>query len=563
MILAGLAQLVAGALESGVTNDEPTHVSRTTTWLDTGWYVQADRMTDGRPDPSLDSGGSVGAPYVYGPAFAAGGHALNVFAGNEEIATASHGADATAVRHLLSALIGALTAFACGAAVWALTSSWRFGLWTVAALLVIPLWSGMSFFNPKDIPAAAGYTFFTVGLILALSWRPTPRIRVVRPWVIGLLIAGGVYIGAGTRLAFWLPLLAALSTYGVLALLQWRAGHTSGTTRRRDFLVIGLGTLAGTAAVIAIYPTIFSNPLDLLRYSVDSSSDFPWTGFTLTAGHLLPEHPPWWYLPAWGFASTPLLIGLFALGGAIAAVVAWVRADRSRSGGWLAAVSRRRDLGLLLALQQLLMLSAASMILGSTMYTGLRQHLYILPAAAILAGAGEDRFWHWADRQGNRRRIRRGGAAALVGLALIVPAAEGLLLFPYNYVYVNPVAGIGGINGNWETDYWWSSAREARSRVPADVDLLCLPPSGHGIPATPVYPEDCGDDRANQFFDERPAVREGFAGQTIGRIREGNGIPVNCAEADSVTRWLRGEEVVMSYVLDCKSAPDLDAELKP
>ena len=561
VILAGLAQLVAGALQSGVTNDEPIHVARTASWLDTGWYVPEAQMSNGRPDASLD-GGTIGAPFVYGPAWAAGAHALNVAAGNEEIATVSQDADATAVRHLFTALIGAVAAFACGAAVWSLTASWRFGLWTVAALLVIPLWSGMSFFNPKDIPAAAGYTLFTVGLILALSWSQGPRFRVARPWAIGALIAGGIFIGAGTRLAFWLPLAASLVTYALMVLIQRRTDGGAGVARRIDSLAIGLGVLAGTVSVVAIYPTIFADPFELLRESISSSSEFPWTGFTLTAGRLVSEHPPWWYLPVWGFASTPVLIGLFALGGAGAAIAGWFRARREPAG-WLAAIGGRRDLGVVLALQQLLLLSGASLVLGSTMYTGLRQHLYILPAAAILAGFGVHRLWIWSKRPGTDNSIRRRVVAVLAGLALLVPLTEGLLLFPYNYVYVNPIAGIGGINGRWETDYWWSSAREARSRVPAGIDLLCLPPTGFGDTTTPVAPEDCGEDRSDQFFSERPADRTGFSGQTIGKVRSGSVIPPNCEEAGSVTRWLRGEEVIMSYVLDCKSAPDLDAGLKP
>ena len=109
------------------------------------------------------------SPYVYGPAYSLIAHAANVVAGNESTGDVSNYAAAWETRHLVVALIGLLTAAAAGLAVWLLTASRRFALWGAAGLLAFPIWVGMSLFNPKDVPVAAGYTLFTVGLLLALG----------------------------------------------------------------------------------------------------------------------------------------------------------------------------------------------------------------------------------------------------------------------------------------------------------------------------------------------------------------------------------------------------------
>jgi hypothetical protein len=189
------------------------------------------------------------------------------------------------------------------------------------------------------------------------------------------------------------------------------------------------------------------------------------------------------------------------------------------------------------------------------MYNGLRQHLYLVPALAILAGVGAQRAWEWAGREPGIRRRRL--TAALLGAALLIPMAEQTLLFPYNYAYVNPLAGIGGVEDRWETDYWFSSGAEAISRVPQGAELLCsrflLLPWQRD---EEVQLEPCTEEQLAPFADRRgTAVDERWHGDeslwVAGRKRAANRPPDGCEEADSVTRWLRGETVTMAFVLRC------------
>ena len=558
VLVIGAAQLVAGALAAGVTVDEPTHVDRATGWLENGWYTEDGAAPD--PDNPLETG------YVYGPAWAALAHGANVLAGNESLGEISRSAGAYDVRHLTVAALALLTVAAVGAAVWRLTSSRGFGLWAAAGLLAIPAWTGHAFFNPKDIPAACGYALVSLALILALCEGPSRRASSSYRLTLGAILAGGIFIGAGTRLALWLPFAASLVTYAALRLGQRRLGGIA--LDAHTDLAVAAGAGAGFAAIAVLYPTAASEPVTLLTESVSGSSDFPHTTVTLTAGHLLSEHVPWWYLPIWIGASVPLLLGALALLGAVLGIraLATVRGTCRHGAIW-----SRPKLGLLLVFQQALLLPLGAIVTGAPAYHGTRQHLYVLPAIAILAGVGAERFWRWAKARRAQKRWRA-LAVSVLGAALLVPMAEQTLLFPYNYAYVNPAAGIGGVNDRWETDYLFASAPEALSRTPRTSSLRCgywlglpwiddrpLQERHYWLSLTKLVP--CIDDDALAPFEARwgDAVAERWQDDNsavwlIGRKRAGNRPPDYCEEADTVTRWLRGESVVMSYVFRCDPA---------
>jgi len=538
VLLTGVVMLIAGALETGVTLDEPLHVDRADSWIEDGWYVPESLLVDGRPNPDSD----LASPYVYGPAFAALGHAANVVAGNEAIDEISLSAGAYRVRHLTAAMLALLAIAAVGVAVSILTRSRHFGLWAAAALVAIPEWTGQAFFNPKDTPAATGYTLITVGLILALAGTPSGLAGRRRRWAIGLLLAAGFCIGAGTRLSLIFPFMASLVAYTALRLGQSRLG---GVKRDPETdLAVAAGAGGGLAAIAALYPQVASSPLTALGETVSGSADYPWTGVTLTAGQLLSEHPPWWYLPAWVGAALPLLLGGLAVLGAVLGVRAL---SRARGADWRGSLWSRPDLGLVLTLQQALLLPAAAVLAGTVMYSGMRQHIYLLPAVAILAGVGAHQLWTWVEAREPTGRWT-GIAAALLCAALLVPMAEQLRLFPYNYTYVNPVARIGGVNERWETDYWVASAPEALARVPSGAELRCY----LVFPSVP-----CESNQLEPFEDQRgTAVADEWRDDTaatwaIVRKHAGNVPPPYCEDADSVTRNLGGEDVVMTYVLRC------------
>jgi len=320
---------------------------------------------------------------------------------------------------------------------------------------------------------------------------------------------------------------------------------------RADGAVLG-GAASGAAAIALLYPRAVETPRTLLTHSVSVSADYANESVTLTAGRLLSEHPPWWYLPTWVGARTPLLLAALAVLGAVLAigVLASLR-DRGLGSVW-----RGRRLGSILVLQQATLLPLLAIASEATMYNAARQHLYVFPALAILAGVGARRLWRWA-RGSSGSATRSALATAALTLALIVPMVEQAILFPYNYTYVNPAAGVRGVDDRWETDYLYTSFREALSRVPRGVRLLC---SSSLVRASEPNAEPVFDECSEQPFDDergedadRPTAPDPRV-WVISSPRGDNRPPSWCEGTADVTRWLRGEDVTMAYVMRCDAA---------
>jgi hypothetical protein len=544
----GAGQLVAGALTTGIEQDEPIHQGRAASWLENGWYVPSYWQADGKPDPTT----GYSTPWVYGPANAALGHLVNVVAGNEPWDSVEQSTAAYSVRHLVNVFLALLAVAAVGAAARLLTRSRTLGLWTAAALLAVPRFVGHAFVNPKDIAAASGYTLLVVALLFALLEEPDKPPSRRRTIGIAAGVAFGIAIAAGTRMALWLPFVIALGTYAALRVGQSRLG---GIARDRGTdIVIAAAAVIGFVTIAALYPNVSSTPVELLVKSVTNSADYYHSGTTLTAGGLVSvEEPPFWYIPAWAGATYPLLLGALALLGVGAGI--WALA-RARGAVW-----GRRELGLVLVLQQAFMLPVAAILVDSPTYNGIRQHLYVFPALTILAGFGA---W-WLLRRARSRGSRAWGAIAVsvLCLALIVPMAAQTILFPYNYTFFNPVVALtGGVDDRWEADYRWTSKREAFKRVPQGIWVRCtayLEAAG-GEAVDDIEYDDCGGDssaiaREDRGVDVAPDALGGPPKVwVLGRYREGRQPPPYCEEFDNVTRWLWGETVTMSYVLRCDPA---------
>ena len=211
------ARCCSAAVEIGLGVDDYVHALRFDQWLDSGWYVPEYLLSAGEPDPSRIEA----TPFVYGAAFNVLAHLLNAVLGIESIGEISTEADAYAVRHLTTALIGLATVLCVGGAVWTLTRDRLAAVWGAAALLAIPVWTGYAMFSNKDVPVAAAFTFVTFGLVLLLSWTDRRPARFAAAATsAAALVAFGVFLGVGTRPAIWVPLLASLATF---ALLSWRS----------------------------------------------------------------------------------------------------------------------------------------------------------------------------------------------------------------------------------------------------------------------------------------------------------------------------------------------------
>jgi hypothetical protein len=553
VIAIGAIQLCYGALSSSVTYDEPFHVSRTQNWLSTGWYLPDEFLTDeGEPDPNEPRA----VTHVYGPAFSVLAHSVNVILGNEAPSEISTSREAYTVRHLVSAAVGLLGVFAVALIVWALTGSRTFGLWAAAGLLAVPAWTGQSFFNVKDVPAATGYTMFTAGLVLACCDGRSRSTSLKGKITIAWLVASGVALGVGTRPSFLIPFAISLALFGFLRFARSRADAWRGDGGAGFSVVMGCSV--GLILLMMMYFRGWEQPWDFVLGSLFEAADYAHEAVTLTAGQVLTARPPWWYLPAWIFGSYPIaLMGLAVLG-----LFATSSTLLHRTGGRSAwrMLWTRREIAIVIVLFQAVLVSGGAAARGAVMYHGIRQHIYVVPAIAVLAGVGAHSAWLWARSHKHFAGWLQPIMIIALSFALVLPMIDQLRLFPYNYVYVNEIAGGRGITERWETDYFQASSAEALSRVPQGVDLLCSDRLVRDwLPNNPRYFK-CVGVRWDPIADARGENVSPYADPkdgevwVIGRYRGGNSPPDFCVRFHDVTRSLRGEDVLMSYVLRCDAA---------
>lgn len=520
---------ILGAFETGVSTDEPIHVMRLRNFFDTGWYaLDWDYSGDG-------PGGAGTNTYVYAPVTMLLLHGWSVLWGVEgwqEVATTSHAYD---VRHLGVVVIG----LACVAAVAAIgrvvLGSWRWGVVAAAVLAAIPLWTGHTMFNVKDVPVATGHTLVTLALILHVREHPPrPLLRVARS---GCLVAGLV-LTLGTRPGMW----AGVGTVLVVSII---GVVLVSTTRRRAALTLAellLACGAAAGALVAIYPRLFGSPLRALPRTSEASSSFrdgQSSDRLYVLRHLVED--------------LPTLLTVFALTGAVVSIAALLRR---------AHPDRITAVRLALVGAQAFTLPVVAVVLGSDLYHGLRQLLFAIPALAVLSAYGM--AWWW-ERARPRPRLLLGTAA----LALVLPSIDQVTLHPYQTTYVNlatdVLSGSRADDDRPGGDYWRVSIPELVARSALDRQLLCKatvdeetdlahPFANGGTAFSTVRNTDCREEANGPLAPEDlPVVRrlpaEEYDAVFIGPL------PSNCTRLDQVTRWRHGFEVVLSTIARCTVHP--------
>jgi len=298
---------------------------------------------------------------------------------------------------------------------------------------------------------AAGFTIFTLGLVL-LGSQPAHR-RVIAGVIAALSL--GLVLAMGSRPGIWVGLLAAAIGTLVLTFLA-----TLRTVGREEAV---RSAVSGAAAIVAactiawvflwlIYPATFGSPISLLANSLGSSQAFPWSGETLTAGLQFPAQPPPTYVPLWLGGQLPLIVLVLAALGTVVAGVGYIRVLRGSQE------PSRITVGSIPVVLQAFAVPSGAILLGSTLYGGLRQLLFVFPAIALLAVIGLYWVLLWTARQKPRRLTPIVWALVIAGL--FVTLISQLRLFPYSHAYFNAAASAGDIDRNWDVDGWWLSGRE-------------------------------------------------------------------------------------------------------
>jgi hypothetical protein len=168
----------------------------------------------------------------------------------------------------------------------------------------------------------------------------------------------------------------------------------------------------------------------------------------------------------WFGSQLPVLISLLAVIGALWIpaqwVIAWKKRTFSGDGSYFLVPVIIAAVGI----------PVASGILGVTLYSGVRQLLFLTPVIAILAIAALRMLLMWLGTK--KSQLWTSMTWAGVALGLTVPLLGQIMLFPYSYTYFNTATALRPINGNWDLDGWWLSGRELVESGPLAARTVCV-----------------------------------------------------------------------------------------
>jgi hypothetical protein len=479
-----VAMTFAGGWSGGVTEDEPFHVQRFDHFLQTGWYLGDGQMDHGRPAAGMTQ------QYVYGPAAMLVLHAVNALVGVEPWGRAGTSADAYGVRHLSVGFFGLLGVLAVVLAGRVLFRRWDWGVFAGAVMVAVPLWTGHAMFNLKDVPVATGYAWATLGLLVLAREHEAARWWV--RWGGPVALVAGTVLSVGTRPAIWSGI-----AFGAVVLLVGRGMRREPAALmarvRADVWVLRdlvVATLASWLLLWWMDPKVFGAPATVLIKSVHSSATF--YGIA-TPGAVV---------PIWVAMQIPLLVGGFALVGTTVVLRRTIAAKFRPA----AAETRWLVVG-----AQAFAMPVGVIVTQSPVYGDLRQLLFALPASTLLATLGIHRLLVGAGSVRDPHVATMARWSVAVGLT--VPVVMQGLLFPYNYVYYNPLAALAHLNTNG--DFYHASGRALAGEVPLDGRMVCQPEGDEGGRATrEAHLDGWTDCRTDMTSPVAPYQRD-FSGSTV------------------------------------------------
>lgn len=349
------------------------------------------------------------------------------------------------LRHLLCALSGLLavwgTAWFAARLPVADRTSGVFAAWF---LITLPAFFGHSLFNSKDIPFACAWVWAMGAWCDVLTgdrsaWRPWVRAGLLSGLVLALR-PGGLTLLLCVALGLWVLLrctgarpasgMGHLGRTGVALAIAWTVMVLPWPWAHEQPILHPLRAMSEASSFSAVYDVLFNGRI----YASDA----------------LPRY----YVPEYLLITLPPALLVFVAAGKLSLFFG--------SG----AREARRHPSVLLLLAWAGIPIALAILRRPNLYDGLRHFLFILPAAAVLAGWGAGTLWSLL-----RRRFGAVAAASVVGALAVTPVVPLVRLHPYAYTYVSLLGGgMDGVHRRMETDYWLTSYREAAEWIHAHAE---------------------------------------------------------------------------------------------
>jgi tetratricopeptide (TPR) repeat protein len=343
------------------------------------------------------------------------------------------------VRHFWNAIFGVLAMIFAGLFAKQI-GGWRVGVFALLFIFLTPAFLGHSLINPKDIPFATGYVISLYGLARLLRELPKPYWQTLAALAAGIAIAIGTRTG-GFLLIAYLGLFVGLEfllSYGFGAIFsQWKLVSRY---LLYSLVAVAIGLLVG----LIFWPYALTDPFKHIPESFKVMAQFGVNiRILFNGGFIFSQDIPWNYTMIWMLFTLPL----FALLGLVLFLV------------FSKGIFRRYP-KLLLSLAVFAFVFPIFYVIykKSPMYDGWRHMIFPYTAAVALIALG----WDYLLSKFSERKTLVYALAGVLALTALEPAWFIARNSAHPYVYFNPLkGGVKGAFGDFETDYWGISARQA------------------------------------------------------------------------------------------------------
>jgi tetratricopeptide (TPR) repeat protein len=341
-------------------------------------------------------------------------------------------------RHLLNGLFGWLIFVFIGLTVKEI-AGWRVAILALFFGVLSPRLFGHAFANPKDIPFAA---LFIIGIqqIIVLV-KNLPKVKLIN--AIALILVIGISISirvSGLLLIGYIGL--AVSTWWIISYITTKSINI--LSLLTNFLGVGVIIIAGYLSVMIYWPYASTDWLAPIKVLIQVSDFNVFNAYELFQGKWYNRWEiPINYIPVWIWISVPVFINLGII------MIGFVYHKKIREN-------------INLIIYSLLIFYTIFPILfiigkGSNIYNGIRHLLFIFPPLIALTTIAWNQFiLAW------KNSIFKYTIILILSISMFQPLIWSIKAHPYQAMYFSPLTGGNiAIFGNYETDYWGISTKEA------------------------------------------------------------------------------------------------------
>ncbi|MBI1225547.1 MAG: tetratricopeptide repeat protein [Bacteroidetes bacterium] len=385
-------------------------------------------------DPKANDPYNKGKMYYYGGFF----DIVTGFA-NKAMGYTWQDAGYHSVRHFFNAIFGVL-AMLFTALLAKEIAGWRAGILTLLFMFLSPRFLGDSLMNPKDIPFAAGYAIALYYMAVFFRKMPNPDWRPTIGIVIGIGLAIATRAG-GLLLVAFLFLFAGLDFLfknGFAGL-----GSEGKTVGKYAAWSIGIA-IVGFVFSLLFWPYAMQSPIS---NALEALSEFSKLGVKIRVlfegDNVMSDDTPWNYALTWIWRTIPIFSLVGFLGGLVFL------------GNFF---KKYQPLPVFMAVFAALFPLFYIIYKDSILHDGWRHLTFVYPTMTVIAAL----FFLELEAKLKENKTGKYLVYAAVVLMMLEPAVFIARNTKFPYVYFNPISGgISGAFGNFETDYWGVSMKQA------------------------------------------------------------------------------------------------------